>query len=117
MTDHPRFRPPQGPFETAYRAHHGGNLVALVLRFAAPREGRSPDAASDPMLALDRALLDGERALKPEPVSHRSAVRAAVVGICAILLLSAIVQGLGPWRSASAPGAHRTAASSPADAR
>jgi hypothetical protein len=117
MTDHPRFQPPQGPFETAYRAHHGGNLVALVLRLAARREDRSPDAASDPMLAFDRALLDGARVPNPGPVAHRSAVRAAVVGICAILLLSAVVQVLDVWRSAGAPGNNRTAASTRSGAR
>lgn len=115
MTDHPRFQAPRGPFETAYRTHHGGNLVALILRFAGPRENSTQDVSNDPILALDRALLDSEHARKPEPVSHRSAVRAAVVGICAILLLSAIVHGAGSWRSAGVP--NRTAASSPADAR
>lgn len=117
MTDHPRFQPPQGPFETAYRAHHGGNLVALVLRLAELRGRRSPDAPSNPMLALDRALLDGQSASNPGPVAHRSPVRAAVAGIGAILLLSAIVQVLGVRSGTSPPADGRVATSNPTGAR
>lgn len=32
MTDHPRFRQPEGDFEQSYREHHGAPLVSLVLR-------------------------------------------------------------------------------------
>ena len=117
MTDHPRFRPAKESFETTYREHHGGNLVALVLRLAGPRGRRSPDAPSNPMRALDRALLDGQSASNPQPVAHRSAVRAAVAGIGAILLLSAIVQVLGVRSSTIPPADGRVATSNPAGGR
>jgi hypothetical protein len=101
MTDHPRFRPPRGPFEAAYRDHHGGGLVHLVMQLVAPRAGRAGgDAAGDPMLALDRALLDGVPPRAPPPRGHRTAVRALVIGTLAILFLSGLVQVLGAWKGA-----------------
>jgi hypothetical protein len=98
MTDHPRFRPPKGDFEAAYHDHHGGALVHLILRLAAPRKHRAGDAAGDPMLALDRALVEGEPPPARPTHRHRPAVRAAVLGIFTILLLSGLVQVLGAWK-------------------
>jgi hypothetical protein len=116
VTDHPRFRARKGDFETAYRDHHGGRLVHLMLRLV---ERREPADGTDrnPMLALDRALLEGEQGPTPPPGKSPSAVRAAVVGIFALLALSAIVHVLGAfngtgWRADSRvavsirPGAH-----------
>lgn len=63
MTDHPRFQLPRGPFEIAYPRIMA---AALILRLAGPREDPPPRSDGDPMLALDRALLDAERARMPE---------------------------------------------------
>ncbi|MFM9846142.1 MAG: hypothetical protein ACKVP3_03170 [Hyphomicrobiaceae bacterium] len=99
MTDHPRFWPARAPFEAACRDYHGGRLVHLVMRLVAPRAGRHTNgSAGDPMLAFDRALLDGERSPTTLPRGHRSAVRAAVIGIFAILFLSGLLQVLIAWK-------------------
>lgn len=70
MTDHPRFRPRKGEFEAAYRDHHGGRLVHLMLRLV-ERGGRTGGT-----------------------------VRAAVAGILAVLALSGVVQVLGALKGA-----------------
>ena len=116
MTDHPRFRRQKSDFEAVYRDHHGGRLVHLMLRLA-ERGARADCTGRDPMLALDRAMLEGEQGPAPPPEKSPSAVRAAVVGIFALLALSAIVHVLGAfngtgWRADSRvavsirPGAH-----------
>jgi hypothetical protein len=111
MTDHPRFQPSKDDFEAAYREHHGSGLVALVLRLTAPRQRRSPEASNDPMLALDRALLDEEPVQGRWLRVQRSAARAAVAGGLAVLLLFALAQGFSAWRSAGGPVDSRVAKS------
>ncbi len=117
MTDHPRFRPHKGKFDAAYRDHHGGGLVHLVLTLLAPRTAASDrdepaaspkDGPGDPMLALDRVLLDSQQAQPALPHRQRTGVRAAVLAIFALLLVSALVQASGLW-----PAANRDAARSP----
>ena len=84
--------------------------MALVLRLTAPRQRRSPEALNDPMLALDRALLDEEPAQSPWLRVQRSAARAAVAGRLAILLL-VVAQAFSAWRSADGPVDSRVAKS------
>jgi hypothetical protein len=108
MTDHPRFQPPKSDFETTYRDHHGGALVQLVLRLVEPP--RPASDASQPMLELDRARLEEQKAT-PSPVKHRSAARAAVIGIITVLALSALLQVLGALKSNGGPMESRVAES------
>jgi hypothetical protein len=116
MTDYPRFRPRKGEFEAAYRDHHGGGLVHLILRLT--ERGRpAGDADRNPMRALDRALLKGDQGPAPPSRKPRSAVRAAVAGIFVVLALSALVQVLGAFQGTGGPTDSTVAASSRLGAR
>ena len=117
MTDHPRFRPHKAQFDAAYRDYHGGGLVHLVLTLLAPRTAASDrdepaaspkDGPGDPMLALDRVFLDSQQAQPSLPHGRRTGVRAAVLAIFALLLVSALVQASNLWTAAN-----RDAARSP----
>lgn len=110
MTDHPRFPSRRDEFEATYRDYHGGRLVHLVLTLLAPRTAASArdrlaappkDGPGDPMLALDRVLLDSQHAQPALPHRQRTRVRTAVLAILALLLVSALVQASGLWTAAN----------------